>query len=187
MTSRSIARHTDFTDFVVLDAMIAAALKRLLDKHIHFRKRVIVEEQRAQKHDRLLRGRQIACMIHEQFRTTGAYEAVQCLSNLFNLRLQNDDSRWDKALLAASEIPTEMVFGGFVQVEIEGFCSASDCWLCMKKRSFETTKQPSYSRLKASVRRHIDQTMMTRNFRARNEIVERKAVTMNLREKASRG
>ena len=36
-------------DFDMLDAMIAFAKKRLLDKHIRFRKRESVEEQRAQK------------------------------------------------------------------------------------------------------------------------------------------
>ena len=51
-------------------------------------------------------------MIYEYFRATGAYEAVQGLANLFNLRLQNDDvqdfdTRWDQALQAASEIITE--------------------------------------------------------------------------------
>ena len=37
-----------FTDYDMLDAMIASALKRLLDKHVRFRKRVSVEEERAQ-------------------------------------------------------------------------------------------------------------------------------------------
>ena len=49
VTSRSIAGRPDFPDFDMLDAMIASALKRLLDKHIHCRKRVSVEEQCAQK------------------------------------------------------------------------------------------------------------------------------------------
>ena len=44
VTSRSIVGRTDFPHFVMLDAMIASALKRLLDKHIHYRKRVSVEE-----------------------------------------------------------------------------------------------------------------------------------------------
>ena len=74
-------------DYDMLDAMIASALKKLLDKHVHFRMRVRAEEQRAQKYDRLLRGRQIAYMIYEHVRATGAYEAVQSLSVLFNLRL----------------------------------------------------------------------------------------------------
>ena len=50
-------------------------------------KRVSVEEQRAQKYDRFWRGWQIAEMIYEHFRATGAYEAVQGLSDLFNIRL----------------------------------------------------------------------------------------------------
>ena len=39
MTSRSFEERTDFTDYDMLDAMIASALKKLLDKHIHFRKK----------------------------------------------------------------------------------------------------------------------------------------------------
>ena len=75
----------------MLDAIIASVLKKLLNTHVHFRRRVSVEEQRAQKYDRFLRGRQIAYMIYEHFRATGAYEALQGLSDLFNVRLQNDD------------------------------------------------------------------------------------------------
>ena len=67
------------------DAMMASALKKLLT-HVHFRKRVSVEDQRAKKHYRFLRGRQIAYMIYEYFRATGAYEAVQGLSDLFTIR-----------------------------------------------------------------------------------------------------
>ena len=48
MTSRSIAGRTDFSDSDMLKAMIASALKKLVT-HVHFRKRVSVEEQRAQK------------------------------------------------------------------------------------------------------------------------------------------
>ena len=58
VTSQSITGRKDFPDFEMRDAKIASALKRLLDKHIHFRKRVSVEERRAQNFDRFLRGRQ---------------------------------------------------------------------------------------------------------------------------------
>ena len=77
MTSRSIVARTAFRHFDMLNAMIASALKRLLDKRIHFRKRVRVEEQHALNSDRFLRGRQIAHMISEHFRATGANETVQ--------------------------------------------------------------------------------------------------------------
>ena len=43
--------------------------------------------------------------------------------------------------------------------------------------------QPSDPRLKTSVRLHIDQTIITRNFRVRNEIVERGAVTKSQKGK----
>ena len=85
MTSRSIMERTDFPDHDMIDAKIASALKKLLTS-VHFRKRVSVEEQRAQKYDPFLRGRQIAYIIYEHFRATGAYEAVQR-----QIRLQNDD------------------------------------------------------------------------------------------------
>ena len=39
MTSRSIVGRTDFPDYDMLDAMIASALKKLLDKRVHFRRR----------------------------------------------------------------------------------------------------------------------------------------------------
>ena len=99
-------------------------MKKLLDKHAHFQKRVSVEELRAQKDDRFLRGRQIAHMICEHFRSTAAYEAVQGLSDLSKIRLQNDDvqdfdTRWDQALLAASDIPTAMVLEGFHKSKLQ--------------------------------------------------------------------
>ena len=89
LTSQSIPGRRDFPDYEMLDAMMASALKKLLNSHVHFRKRVSVEEQRAQKYDRFLRGRRIAYMINELFRATRAYEAVQGLSELFTMSLQN--------------------------------------------------------------------------------------------------
>ena len=81
LTSRSILGRNDFPDYDVLDAMIASAFKRLLNKHIHFRKRLSVEEQRTEKYDRFLRGRHIAHVIYKHFSATGAHETVQRLSN----------------------------------------------------------------------------------------------------------
>ena len=117
MTSRSIVGRSDFADYDMLGAMIASALKRLLDKHILFRKRVSVEEHRAQTYYRFLRGRHLAYMIYEHFRATGAYEAVQGLPDLFSIRLHNDDVqdfdvRWDQARLSASDMPSDVILEG---------------------------------------------------------------------------
>ena len=91
VTSRSITVQHDFLDFDTLDAMIASALKKLVKTQSNFWNRVSVEEQRAQKQDRFLRGRQIAHMIYEYFLASGADEAVQSFSTLFAFSLQNDD------------------------------------------------------------------------------------------------
>ena len=115
------------------------------------KKRVSVEEQRGKKAERFLRGRQVAHMIYEHFRATGAYEAVQGLSDLFNIRLQNDDVqdfdvRWDQALLPASENSNGNNPGRIVQVKIAGFSSASDCLgfvrprKCLKQWTTELSK-----------------------------------------------
>ena len=59
LTSRSIMGRKDFPDYDMLDAMIASALNKLLNTHVHLRKRESVEEQRAQKYDRFLRGNKL--------------------------------------------------------------------------------------------------------------------------------
>ena len=131
VTSRSIARQPKFPDFDVLDAVIASALKKLLNTQSNFQKRVSVEEQRAQNSDRFVRGRQIAYMIYEHFRPTGAYEAVQGLSDLIGIRLQNDDVqdfdvRWDQALPPASEMPSDLILER-LHIKTAEFCSTSHC------------------------------------------------------------
>ena len=59
----------------MLDARVASALNRIIPNS-HFKKKVSLEEQKAQKEDRFLRGRQIAFMIYDYFRVTGAHDTV---------------------------------------------------------------------------------------------------------------
>ena len=107
-------------------------------------------------------GDKIAHMICERFRAAGACEAVQGLSDLFNIRLQSDDVqdfdvRWDQALLSASEMPSDVILEGL----------------------YKSKKQHS-------VQLHtVDQPMRTRNFRVRNEVVERGSVTKSQKRKES--
>ena len=183
MTSRSITGRTDFTDYDMLHAMIASALKKRLVNCVHFRKKeVSVEEQRAQKYDRFLRGRLLAYMINEHFRATGASESVQGLSDLFRIRLQKDDvqdfdTRWDQASLSAIEIPTEMVLEGLYKSKLHDSVQLQTVLTVYEQENIRNNGQTSCSRLKTAVRRHIGQVMRTRNFRALNEIVERGTVT----------
>ena len=95
------------------DLMMATALKRCYDKQTHFRKKISVEEQRAQKDSRFLRGRQIADLIHEYLRPTGSYQ-IQGLWRLFSIKLENDDIQdFDlQTLLLTSDPPSDKVLVG---------------------------------------------------------------------------
>ena len=103
-SSRSVC-GTDFRNFEILDAKIASALNKII-QNSHFKKKVSLEEQKAQKEDRFLRGRQIALMIYDYFRVTGAHDAVLDYVDLFSITLRNDvqefDTRWVEILLSMS-------------------------------------------------------------------------------------
>ena len=90
MTSQTIKRES-FLDFGMLDAKIASELRQIISGTFYFRRRISVEEPRAQNHNQFLRGRQFAQMTHEHFQSTGAYDTAQGLSDLFNICLKNDD------------------------------------------------------------------------------------------------
>ena len=116
ITPKSITGK-DFPDCEESDLMMASALERCYDKQTHFRKQISVEEQRAQKHNRFLRGRQIPYLIHEYFRPTGSYDEIQGLSGMFSTKLENDDIKdfdvtWEQELLLTSYFPSDKVSEG---------------------------------------------------------------------------
>ena len=109
-------------DFEVLDAKIASALNRIIHNS-RFKKKVSLEEQEAQKEDRFLRGRQIAYLIYEYFRVTGANDSVENCADLFTVVLRNDDiqefdTKWDEILLSMTKIPPDDILEGlYVQIK----------------------------------------------------------------------
>ena len=93
-TSCSIT-GTQTPDFDELDARIASALHRIIQ-------------------NTLLRGRQIAYLIYEYFRVTGANDSVENYADLFTVVLRNDeiqefDSKWDENLLSMTQIPSDEI------------------------------------------------------------------------------
>ena len=125
LTSQSIEGQRDFPDFEILDARIASALRKIIF-NTSFKRRVSVEEQRAQKHNRFLRGRQIAFLIFGHFQSTGACDAAQGLTDLFSICVQDDDvqdfdTRWDQIFLGTSEMPPENVVEGSYKKQITRF------------------------------------------------------------------
>ena len=87
-------------NFEVLDARIASALYKIIHNS-HFKRRISLEEQKAQKQDRFLRGRQIAYLSYEYFQVTGVHDSVENYADLFTIGLRNDDfqefdAKWDE-------------------------------------------------------------------------------------------
>ena len=101
-SSRSIQGFSQFPHSELLDTRIASALNKIIGIPTS-RKKVSLEEQKAQKEDRFLRGRQIAYMIYDNFRVNGAHDTVLDYADLFTLTLRDDDvqqldTRWDEIL-----------------------------------------------------------------------------------------
>ena len=99
LKSSSSTRGIPMPNFEVLDARIASALNKIIHNS-HFKRRISLEEQKTQKQDRFLRGRQIAYLICEYFRVTGTNDSVENYADLFTISLRNDDiqefdSKWD--------------------------------------------------------------------------------------------
>ena len=93
---------------LMLDARIVSSLNKII-QNSHDKRKVSLEEQEAQKEDRFLRGRQIAYMIYDYFRVTGAHDTVLDYADLFSVTLRNYDvqefdSRWDELLLSMTKI-----------------------------------------------------------------------------------
>ena len=89
-SSRSIQGYTHFPNFEMLDARIASAQNKII-QNSNFKEKVSLEEQKAQKEDRFLRGRQIACMIDDFFQVADARDTVLDYADLFTITLCNDD------------------------------------------------------------------------------------------------
>ena len=97
----------------MLDAKIVPVLKKNI-QNSHFKKKVSFQEQKVQKEDRFLRGRQIAYMIYDYFRVTGVHDTVLDYTDLFSIGLGNDDvqdfdARWDEILSSMTKIPPDDV------------------------------------------------------------------------------
>ena len=78
------------------------------------RKKVSLEEQKAQKEDRFFRRRQIVYMIYDYFRVAGAHDTVLDYADLFTITLRSDDvqefdTRWDEILLSMTKFPLDDV------------------------------------------------------------------------------
>ena len=105
----------------VIVARIASALNKIIHNS-HFKKRISLEEQMAQKEELFFRGRQIAYLIYEYFRVKGANGSVENCADLFTISLRNDDiqevdSKWDGIFIVNDKDSTWWHLGRIAQIK----------------------------------------------------------------------
>ena len=170
-------------DFEVLDAKIASALNRIIHND-RFKRKVSLEEQEVQKEDRFLRGRQIAYLIYEYFRATGANDSVEHHADLFTIGLRNEDiqevdSKLDGILLTMTKIPSDHILEGLYKIRTRESEKLKTALEVYKMEIHQKKIGPDYQRLKAMVKRSIEQDLRKRNFGSRNGNYETNAVVKN--------
>ena len=175
LRSSSSVRRIKMPNFEVLDARIASALNRIIHNS-HFKRRISLEEHKAQKEDRFLRGRQIAYLIYEYYRVTGANNSVENNADLLTIFLRNDDiqefdSKWDEILLRMTKIPPDDILKDCTNLreseKLKTVLELHDLEIHQKKTG------PDYHRLKTMVKRSVEQDLRNRNFlRPETEILK---------------
>ena len=185
LKSSSYVRGIQMRNFEVLDARIASAMNRII-QNTRFKKKVSLEEQKAQKEDRFLRGRQIAYLIYEYFRVTGANDSVENHADLFTVVLRNDDiqeldSKWDGILLSMTKIPPDDILEGLFKLRIRESEKVKTVLELYDLDIHQKMIGPDYHRLKTMVKRSIEHNLRNKNFGARNGNYERNAVVKNHR------
>ena len=170
-------------NFEVIDAKIASALNRITHDP-HFKRRVSLEEQKAQEEDRFLRGRQIAYLIYEYSRVSGANDSVENYADLFTVVLRNDDiqeldSKWNGISLSMTKIPPDDILEGLNKLRIRESEKIKTVWELYDLEIHQKKAGPDYHRLKTMVKRSVEQNLRIKNFEARNGNYERNAVVKN--------
>ena len=169
-------------NFEVLVARIASALNKII-QNTRFKKKVSLEEMKAQKEDRFLRGRQIAYLIYEYFRVIGANDSVEDYADLFTVALRNDnvqefDTKWDGILLSMTKITSDDILDGLYKLRIRE-CEKLKTVLELYMEIHQKKAGPDYHKLKTMVKRRIEQDIRNKNFGARIGDNERNAVVKN--------
>ena len=161
LRSSSSTRGISMPNLEVLDARIASALNKIIHNS-QFKRKIILEEQKAQKEDRFLRSRQIAYLIYEQFRVTGTHDSVENYTDLFTIVFRNDDiqefdSKWDGILLSMTKIPHDDILEGLYKLRIQESKILKTVLELYHLETHQKKLGPDYHRLKAMVKRSIEQ------------------------------
>ena len=181
-SSHSIQGYAYFPNFDILDARIAFALKKII-QNFYFKKKVSLEEQKAQHEDRFLRG----YMIYDFFRVTSAHDTVLDHADPFTITLRNDDfqefdTMWDEIPLSMSKFPVDDVLQSLDKLRIRDPDQIKTVLELYDLKMHQKISKPDYQRFKKMVKRSIDQKLRSGNFDARNERIETGAVIRNRKD-----
>ena len=129
-SSRSVCGK-NFPNFEMLDAKIASALNKII-QNSQFKKKVSLEEQKSPKTGPVSARRQIAFMIYDDFRVTGAHDTALDYADLFSVtphddNIQEFDTRWDEVLLSMSKIPSDGVLESLYKLKIREPGATQNC------------------------------------------------------------
>ena len=175
LKSLSSTRGISMPNFEVLDARIASARNTIIHNS-HFKRRISLEEQEAQKQDRFLRGRQIAYLIYDYFRVTGVHDSVENYADLFTISLRNDDiqefdSKWDGIFLSMTKIPPDDILEGLYKLRIRESEKLKTVLELYDLEIHQKKLGPDYHRLKTLVKRSIEQDFEKRILGSEMEIL----------------
>ena len=131
-----------------------------------------------------MRKRQIAFMIYDYTRVTGAHDTVSHYADLFSIALHDDtiqefDTRWDEVLLSMSKIPSDDVLESLYKLRIRESAQPKAVLELYDMEIHQKISMPNYQTLKTMVKRSLDQKLRSRNFDARNGKIETGAVVKN--------
>ena len=154
----------------------------------HSKRRFSLEEQKAQKQDRFLRGRQIAYLIYDHFRVTGSHDSVENYTDLSTIDLRNDDiqgfdSKWDEILLSMTQTPSNEILESLYKLRIRESEKLKTVLELYNVEIHQKILRPDYQKLKTMVKRSIEQDLRIKNFETSNGNYETSAVVKNQRVK----
>ena len=123
-------------------------------------------------------------MICDNFRVTGANGSVENYADLFTIGLRNDDiqefdSKWDGILLSMTKIPHDDILEGLYKLRIRESEKLKTVLELYDLEVHQKKLGPDYHRLKAMVKRSIEQEIRNKNFGSRIGNFEKNAVVKN--------
>ena len=145
----------NFPNFEMLDAKISSALNRIIH-NTPFKKKVSLEKQKDQKEDRFPRGRQIAFMIYDYFRVTGAHDKESDFADLLSVTLRDDniqefDTRWNEILLSMSKIPSDDILESLYKLRTRESAQLKTVLELYDMEIHQKIPAPNYQKLKTMV------------------------------------